>query len=103
MRLSTHCYGGYEMDFQVGFNIAISLAGALAGYVLKSMQQALRDLTTTDATLVGRVQSIEVLVAGQYVHKNDMDTLSKAIFHKLDRIEDKLDGKVDRADLKSTA
>ena len=40
--------------------------------------------------------SIEVLVAGHYVTRPDMDKLGDAIFKKLDRIEGKLDGKVDK-------
>jgi hypothetical protein len=37
-----------------------------------------------------------VLVAGQYVHRDEFHSLSKALFAKLDKIEDKLDGKADR-------
>ena len=44
----------------------------------------------------GRVAEIEVLVAGAYVKKDDLEKLSNAIFAKLDRIEDKLDLKVDK-------
>lgn len=35
-------------------------------------------------------------IANERVHKNDLHILSEAIFRKLDRIEDKLDGKVDK-------
>jgi hypothetical protein len=37
-----------------------------------------------------------VLVAGEYATREDFKSLSNAIFTKLDRIEDKLDAKVDK-------
>jgi len=77
-------------------NSAFALIGALGGYVLKSMHEALRDLQIADADLIAKVQAIEVLVAGQYVKRDDMDRLSVALFHKLDRIEQKIDGKMDK-------
>lgn len=43
-----------------------------------------------------KVQSIELLVAGEYVKKAEIQQLSDSLFKKLDRIEDKLDGKVDK-------
>jgi hypothetical protein len=46
--------------------------------------------------LAEKVSSIEILVAGNYVKRDDFDKSVQAIFHKLDRIEDKLDGKADK-------
>jgi hypothetical protein len=46
--------------------------------------------------LVEKVNSIEILVAGNYITKNDFDKIGAAIFAKLDKIEDKLDRKVDK-------
>jgi len=84
------------MDVQSAFNIAFALAGALAGYVLKTMHEAMRDLQNADSDLTDKVQRIEVLVAGEYVKREDLDRLSGALFQKLDRIENKLDGKADK-------
>lgn len=84
------------MEPQWVINSAFALIGALGGYVLKSMHEALRDLQIADADLIAKVQAIEVLVAGQYVKRDDMDRLSVALFHKLDRIEQKIDGKMDK-------
>ena len=66
------------------------------GIMLKACWDAVKDLQTADKTLVERVTGVEVLVAGKYVTHDDMDKLSTAIFAKLDRIEDKLDHKVDK-------
>lgn len=49
-----------------------------------------------DTALEDKVQHIEVLVAGNYVKRTDMDALTTALFAKLDKIENKLDGKVDK-------
>ena len=43
-----------------------------------------------------KVQHIEVLVAGTYVKRDDMEKLGGALFAKLDKIEAKLDGKADK-------
>lgn len=84
------------MDFQHLFNIAIALIGALGGWILKILWDALRDLQEADKVLTDKVATIEVLVAGQYVRKDDFDRLADALFRKLDRIQDKLDDKADK-------
>lgn len=70
--------------------------GGLIGFLLNAVWQAVKDLQKADKELTEKVSKIEVLVAGAYVKKDDFNELSKAIFAKLDRIEDKLDGKVDK-------
>ena len=70
--------------------------GGLIGFLLNAVWQAVKDLQKADKELTAKVAEIEVLVAGAYVKKDDFNELSKAIFAKLDRIEDKLDGKVDK-------
>lgn len=61
------------------------------------MWQSLTELREADTKLADKVSSIEILVAGQYVKRDDMDRSFSALFVKLDRIEDKLDSKVDKA------
>lgn len=70
--------------------------GGLIGFLLNAVWQAVKDLQKADKELTAKVAEIEVLVAGAYVKKDDLSKLSDAIFAKLDRIEDKLDGKVDK-------
>lgn len=70
--------------------------GALIGFLLKAMWQAVKDLQTADKVLADKVGSIEVLVAGAYVKKDDFAHTIEALFKKLDKIEDKLDKKVDK-------
>jgi len=84
------------MDFQSAFNLAIGLVAFLGGYVLKSINDNLRDLQASDNALAEKVQDIQVLVAGQYVTHADLEKMITAVFNKLDKIEDKLDKKADR-------
>ena len=83
-------------NFQTMFNIAITLIGFLGGWVLNSLKSSIESLQRADTSLTSKVQAIEVLVAGTYVKRDDLNTLSTALFAKLDKIENKLDGKVDK-------
>ena len=85
------------MDQQSLFNIAVALAGALGGWWMNVMWQSLTDLQKADKLLADKVSSIEILVAGNYVKRDDFDKVADNIFRKLDRIEDKLDGKMDKS------
>ena len=70
--------------------------GGLIGFLLNVVWQAVKDLQKADEVLAERVGEIEVLVAGSYITKTDFTNVTDAIFRKLDRIEDKLDGKADK-------
>lgn len=83
------------MDQSV-FNIAVGVAGALGGWWMKAMWEALKDLKAADDKLTKEVSDLKVLVAGDYVRREMFDRLSDAIFTKLDRIEGKLDSKADK-------
>lgn len=75
--------------FQVWFEAAVAVIGLIIGWVLRTLWWDMKDLST-------KVQSIEILVAGEYVKKTEIAQLSESLFKKLDRIEDKLDAKVDK-------
>ncbi len=70
--------------------------GALIGFLLNAVWQAVKDLQTADKALTEKVGSIEVLVAGAYVKKDEFIDTVKALFAKLDKIEDKIDRKADK-------
>lgn len=63
--------------------------GALIGFLLNTVWQAVKDLQEKTA-------DIEVLVAGEYVKRNELADLTKALFSKLDKIEEKIDRKADK-------
>ena len=72
-----------------GINIVIGVA-------IKAMWDSYKELKKTDAALADKVNKIEVLVAGEYVKRDDFDRVANAIFVKLDKISDKLDKKADK-------
>lgn len=78
------------------FNVVFAVAGALGGWWMKAMWESLKDLEKADRNLNATVFDLKVLVAGQYVKTEAFDKLTVAMFAKLDRIEDKLDNKVDK-------
>jgi hypothetical protein len=84
------------MDSQTIINAAIALVGFLGGWVLKVVWESVKDLQIADKILVDKVNTIEILIAGNYMSKLDFDKIAAAIFQKLDKIEDKLDRKVDK-------
>lgn len=78
-------------DFQTAFNTVLGALGALVGWMLNTLYNSMKDLTKADQVLSDKVQSIEVLVAGNYVKKTELENLLHKLDTKLDRIEDKLD------------
>lgn len=83
------------MDQTIVNWVLASLSG-LVGFLLNVVWTAVKDLQTADKDLAGKVSSIEILVAGDYVKKDEYTSMANAIFAKLDRIEDKLDKKADK-------
>ena len=84
------------METQTLINAVLTLAGFLGGWVLNNLKSSVDDLRKADGDLTEKVQAIELLVAGTYVKRDDMEKMSDAIFAKLDRIESKLDQKADK-------
>lgn len=72
------------------------MLGVLGGWLLNTMWSALKDLQSADAKLAEKVGAIEVLVAGQYVTRDEFTTTMNALFLKLDKIQDTLNRKADR-------
>ena len=85
------------MDTQTLINVLFAIAGAMGGWILNNLKASIEALQKADTTLADKVQHIEVLVAGTYVKRDDLDKLSSALFHKLDKIESKLDNKQDKS------
>lgn len=84
------------MDYQQIINVLLSLVAFLGGWMLRAMWVSLRDLRDDDKDLARKVQEMQILVAGNYVKRDDLDRMWVALFHKLDKIETKLDQKVDK-------
>lgn len=83
-------------DFQFLFNIVLGLLYMLGGWLMNNLYQSLRDLTRADSELAGKVQQIEVLVAGTYIKRAEFESKLDAVFTKLDSIESKLDSRLEK-------
>jgi len=78
------------------YNIVLGLASTLGGWWLKVMWDSLKELQAADKDLVEKVSRIEVLVAGNYVKREEFDRVVERLFVKLDNIEIKIDAKADK-------
>ncbi len=84
------------MEFQTLFNTAVGAVLLLAGWVLRVIWDSLKQLQKDDRELADKVNKIEVLVAGQYIKRDEFDRVVERLFDKLDQIELKIDGKMDK-------
>lgn len=84
------------MDNTQLFEVVIGAINLLLGWLIRILWESNRDLKQADMALADKVQKIEILVAGDYITRHEVDTKYDALFAKLDRIEDKLSRKADR-------
>ena len=77
-------------------NWVLGAFGMLLGFIVKSIWDAVKDLQSSDKDLADKVSRIEVLVAGEYVRREDFDKILIRLFEKLDHIEAKIDSKQDK-------
>lgn len=76
------------------FNISIAICGALSGWWMKAMWDAVKELQKADVHITDEVTSLKVLIVGEYVKQDLFDKTMTALFAKLDRIEDKTDARL---------
>lgn len=81
---------------QTIINFVLSAFSALTGFVLKMVWDSVKDLQKADTNLAARVGEIEVLVAGRYVTNERLDQSINALSAKLDKIDAKIDRKMDK-------
>lgn len=77
-------------------NWLLGLFGALIGFLLRNLWQAVKDLQDSDKSITERMHGINALVAGSYLKRDEWHAQVRELFKKLDRIEDKLDQKADK-------
>ena len=84
-------------DMEQSFiNMLAGAVSVLFGWILKTVWDAVKDLQHADDELVDKVNRIEVLVAGEYVKREDFRADMDRLFDKLDAIDKKLDSKADK-------
>lgn len=84
------------MDWQWIANGAFSIIAFLGGIVYNNIRSGMKAQDDELTKLADKVHEIDKLVAGNYVHKDDLQKVTDALFRKLDQICDKLDRKADR-------
>jgi len=75
---------------QTFINWLYGIATLLITAVVKWLWAAHKDLQATDKELAEKVSKIEVLVAGQYITREEFERAVQRIFDKLDHIEMKI-------------
>lgn len=90
---------GWE-EFQLLFNLTVGAAGVVGGWLLRTATKTISDLQAQDKELTRELNLIKVLVAGDYVKKEEfvrrLDSLEHRLFEKLDAIDHKINGKMDK-------
>lgn len=71
-------------------NIALGVMCSVFGWLLKTVWESVRDLQCADRSLAEKVTQIELLVAGSYIKRDEIQVLHDALFRKLDKIEDRV-------------
>lgn len=84
------------MEFQTLFNAAVGGIMLLSGWFLRVMWDSIKQLHQDDRELSDKVSRIEVLVAGEYVKRDEFDRSMDRLFDKLNQIEKKIDSKADK-------
>lgn len=75
---------------QTFINWLYGIATLLITATVKWLWAAHKDLQATDKELADKVSKIEVLVAGQYITREEFERAIQRIFDKLDHIEAKI-------------
>ncbi|MDE2097529.1 MAG: hypothetical protein KGL39_09810 [Patescibacteria group bacterium] len=85
--------------WQLIFDGLFTIVMFLAGWWVRALMELLRELRDADRVLTGKVQELEVTVAGHYVQRTELDRIMNSLRAQLDRIETKLDNKADKHDM----
>ena len=90
------------MDYQVVFNIALTIIGTVAGWffkvaydLIKELQEEVNDLEdkhdNDHRLMTDKVNDLALSLPEKYVTKGDFDNLGKIMHHRFDKLEEKID------------
>lgn len=82
---------------EMAFNFAMTAVAVLGGWVLKSIVDRIKKLEDADYELANQVANLRVELPSYYVRRDDFVKLGDNLFAALRRIEEKIDGKADKA------
>jgi hypothetical protein len=75
----------------------ISLGAALTGWIFKMVFSAIKEVEINNSSLNSSLNDHKVYSAQTFATKKEVTDGFDRIMHKLDKIDDKLDSKVDKA------
>lgn len=78
------------------FDILLGALNLVLGWLFRILWEAIKDMKVAHQELSTKVQQMEVLMIGDYVKRQEVDDKYEALFRKLDRMEDKIDRKLDK-------
>ena len=84
------------MDWQHLFDVAMTFVLGIGGYVIRGLDGDIKNLEKQDEKIASDITEIKVLVAGNYVKKEEFDKVITRLFEKLDHIEEKISNKADK-------
>lgn len=84
------------MEPQSIFNIAVRLSGALGGFMLKLIWDAIKGLQATETSMASDLTALRVLVAGNSVSRVEYRDDMANVMDSLKRIANKLDGTAEK-------
>jgi len=76
------------MTYQEVLNILLGTVSFFGGWVLKEIWTRLKELQTVDSALLEKLSKIEVIIASDYVRKNELEKAMDTIIAKLDKLEE---------------
>lgn len=84
------------MDMQILLNMTFAAAGTLMGIMLNRLWTTVDHLADTDMKLAEKVQNIEVLVAGRYITRPELEGMENRLVTRLDMIWNEVKNKADK-------
>jgi regulator of replication initiation timing len=84
------------VDLRTAFDIALSLITFLGGWLMKTLFDRIDKLEEADNRMTQALNDLRVELPSRYVDKEDFIRVSNKMLSTLERIEDKLDKKVDK-------
>lgn len=80
----------------VAFNAILALMGILFGWFIKGLYSRMEKMEAADDRMAKELHDLAVSMPTNYVRRDAFDRMHDNIFQVLRRIEDKIDGKVDK-------
>ena len=85
-----------------GMNIILLVGGSAVSLFLRGMRDNIQELKATDTNLSAKISAVEVMIAGHYITRQEfqhaLEGLTKAIFVKLDKIDDRVATHIEKSD-----